>query len=71
MIRVALMANGETSRATVEKNFMSDRRKAKVVFAGVSGITTSLSLYSFWILTLGVKRGVKQETANANARMCH
>ena len=46
-----------------------DRKGAKAVFAGVSGTTTSLSIYIFWVATLGVKRrgemrGHRSEPAN-------
>ena len=46
-----------------------DCKGAKAVFIGVSGTTTSLSIYSFWVVTLGVKRrgemrGHRSEPAN-------
>lgn len=38
-----------------------------MLFAGVSGITTPLSFYSFWIATVGVKMRVKRGAGDANA----
>ena len=45
-------------------------RKAKALFAGVSGTTTSLSFYSFWAVVVGAKRRAREGMTYASTRIC-